>query len=239
MALNSNDKKQKGSIERDRRNILRHIEQPTLLFLCRIVPSFVTSNMLTVFGLLGSLLVPTAFYLAHTHQNRNYLFIAILGFAIQWFGDSLDGRLAYYRNIPRKWFGFSLDMIMDWMALIMMSFGFYIYLEEPYKITVFFFATFYAWAMIVALLKYKITDQYIIDPGPVGPTEVRVILCLIILAEVYFAGTIKTFAMIVTGVIMVIDIIDTVKTIKLGDERDKREKEEKRKNEEIKNAVHN
>jgi phosphatidylserine synthase len=40
------------------------------------------------------------------------------GFAINWFGDSLDGRIAYYRNTPRKWYGFALDCIMDWLSLV-------------------------------------------------------------------------------------------------------------------------
>ena len=223
------DNKQKGSIERDRRNILRHIEQPTLLFLCRKLPAFITSNMLTAFGFFGSLLVPISFWMAHSTDNKYYLFLAIFGFAIQWFGDSLDGRIAYFRNTPRKWFGFTLDMIMDWLALIMMSLGFYLYLEESYRIFVFLFATFYAWAMIVALLKYKITNQYIIDPGPLGPTENRIIICLIIFAEIFFTDTIKVFAIIATTAILIIDIVDTFNAIKLGDERDIREKEEKRK----------
>src|SRR3954470_22587468 len=95
------------SVDRKRTNLLRGIEQPTLIFLCRILPRWVSPNMLTLIGFLGSVIVLFGFYLARS--NVYYLALSIGGLAIQWFGDSLDGRIAYYRNITRKWYGFALD----------------------------------------------------------------------------------------------------------------------------------
>ena len=46
---------------------------------------------------------------------------------INWFGDSLDGRLAYYRNKPRKWYGFSLDITVDWFTTLLIGAGYAIY----------------------------------------------------------------------------------------------------------------
>lgn len=178
---------QKKLIQRERINILRHLEQPTILFLCRILPKQITPDMLTFIGFLGTLLVFFSFYFATIFNNKIYLLLAILGFAINWFGDSLDGRIAYFRNIPRKWYGFALDCIMDWISLILMSAGYYVFIQDDYKFLVFLFACQYAWAVLLAQIKYKITDVYAIDPGPLGPTETRVIICLVILAE-YFWG---------------------------------------------------
>ena len=129
MSILGEDKKQKGSIDRTRTNILRGIEQPTILFLCRILPPFLTPNILTVIGMFGTFMVQAGFAGATYLENKNYLFVSILGFAVNWFGDSLDGRIAYYRNIPRKWFGFTLDSIMDWISLVMMSVGYFIYVK--------------------------------------------------------------------------------------------------------------
>src|SRR5690606_25118278 len=84
--------------DRKRTNLLRGIEQPVLLFLCRIMPRWVSPDMLTGIGLLGSVIVMLGFILAK--DNSANLLISVFGFAVQWVGDSLDGRIAVYRNIP-------------------------------------------------------------------------------------------------------------------------------------------
>ena len=47
MSILGEDKNQKGSIDRSRTNLLRGLEQPTLLFLCRVMPRFLTPDLLT------------------------------------------------------------------------------------------------------------------------------------------------------------------------------------------------
>lgn len=218
--------------DRQRTNILRVLEQPTLVFLCRILPKFITPDMLTAIGMLGTLTVLGGFLLAKFQHNRIFLFIAILGFAINWFGDSLDGRIAYFRGTPRKWYGFSLDIIMDWLSLVLMGVGYYFYIEDPYKFLVFTFCCAYGWSVIIVQIRYKITDIYSIDTGLLGPTEVRVIICLVILAEILFGGSMKLFSVAVNVLLISINIVDTFKLVKLGDERDKREKAQKQQSEE-------
>ena len=93
--------------DRERTNILRSAERVAVYFLVKRIPAFVTPNMLTGVGMVGSLLVLAAFILA-SYINTNYLLLGIVGIAVNWFGDSLDGRLAYYRNIPRRWYGWVL-----------------------------------------------------------------------------------------------------------------------------------
>ena len=93
------------SKDRMRTNLLKNFEQKILVSLVKRIPSFIKPDMLTFIGFLGGMTILLSFILA-TYLNRNYLLLGVPGFAINWFGDSLDGRLAYYRKQPRKWYGF-------------------------------------------------------------------------------------------------------------------------------------
>lgn len=216
--------------DRKRTNILKVLEQPTLVFLCKIMPPFVTPDMLTAVGMLGTVVVLVGFLLAR--HDKLFLLLAISGFAINWFGDSLDGRIAYYREIPRKWYGFALDSIMDWLSLVIMGIGYFYYITDDFKILVFTFCCSYAWSVVIAHIRYKITNIYTIDAGLLGPTEVRIIICLVILAEMILGGTGKytvfiIFSFAVNIALLFINIIDTYKLIQLGNERDLRDHKHK------------
>lgn len=218
--------------DRKRTNILKGLEQPTLVFLCKLMPRFVTPDMLTVIGMLGTVIVLIGFLLAKYQNKKIFLAVAIFGFALNWFGDSLDGRIAYFREIPRKWYGFALDSIMDWLSLVVMGIGYFYYITDEFRILVFTFCCAYAWSVIIAHIRYKITNIYTIDTGILGPTEVRVIICLVILAEMIFGGTGKytvftVFSIAVNIILIAINIIDTYKLIQLGDERDVRDRKHK------------
>lgn len=213
--------------DRKRTNILSNVEQRTISFLVKRVPSYITSDMLTFIGTGGSLIVLAGFILA-TYVSRDYLLLGVLGLAINWFGDSLDGRIAYYRNIPRKWYGFSLDIIMDWVSTVLIGLGYLVYARNEFELLAFIFVVLYGWAMIISQLRYKITDVYSIDSGIVGPTEIRVILSIIFIIEVIFGNLFEYFAAAICITLFIINFIDTRKLLKLGDIRDKQEREAKK-----------
>lgn len=212
--------------DRKRTNILSTVEQATISYLVKRVPDFITSNALTVIGTIGSGIVLLGFILA-TYIDRSYLLLGIAGLAVNWLGDSLDGRIAYFRNIPRKWFGFSLDIIMDWIGTVLIGLGYMVYARNEYELIAFVFVVLYGWAMIISQLRYKITDIYSIDSGLVGPTEVRVILAIILIIEVIQPHLIEYFASGMCITLFVINILDTRKLLKLGDIRDVAERAEK------------
>jgi len=214
--------------DRKRTNILNSVEQKTISFLVSRVPNSISSDMLTFTGTMGSVIVLLGFILA-TYVDRNYLLLGVLGLAINWFGDSLDGRIAYYRNIPRKWYGFSLDIIMDWVSTVLIGLGYLVYAKGPYELIAFIFVVLYGWAMIISQLRYKITDIYSIDSGIVGPTEIRVILAMIFIVEVIFGHLFEYFAGAICITLFIINILDTRKLLKLGDIRDNLEREAKQK----------
>ncbi|HSD06411.1 CDP-alcohol phosphatidyltransferase family protein [Flavobacterium sp.] len=206
--------------DRKRTNILKKAEQSTIVFLLPKVPKFISPNLLTLIGTLGSGLVFLAFVLG-TYTTNWYLLLGIIGLAINWLGDSLDGRLAYYRNIPRRWYGFALDIISDWIGIILTGFGYYIYAKNGTQIIAFAFVAFYGWSIIISQLRYKITNEYSIDSGFVGPTELRFIVALILILEVLFHGSITYLAGFITVLLFIINTIDTLKLLKLGDLKDK------------------
>ncbi|MET0945782.1 MAG: CDP-alcohol phosphatidyltransferase family protein [Flavobacterium sp.] len=215
-----NEIAQRTFSDRQRTNILKKAEQLTIVFLLPKVPKFISPNALTLLGTLGSGLVFLAFVLGAYVANW-YLLLGIIGLAINWLGDSLDGRLAYYRNIPRRWYGFALDIIADWIGIVLIGFGYYIYAENGTQIVAFAFVALYGWSIIISQLRYKITNEYSIDSGAVGPTELRFIIAFILIAEVLFPGSITYLAGLITIILLILNIIDSVKLLKLSDLKDK------------------
>jgi phosphatidylglycerophosphate synthase len=213
------------SSDRERTNILRKSEQQTIAFLVKRIPSWLSSNMLTGIGFFGNILTFVSFLLA-AYIHPYYLLLGTLGYAISWFGDSLDGRVAYYRHKSRKWYGFALDITIDWLGIVLMGLGFIIYVDGPWEMIGFAFIVMYGWEMISTLLRYKITGKYMIDSGLFGPTEVRIVISLILVAEVFFRNSILYVSSLATAILFIMNIVDTRKLLKLADECDISEKKQ-------------
>lgn len=209
------------SHDRGRTNILKTVEYRALAYLVQRIPPWMNSNMLTAIGFLGSLMVAAAFMLAYFY-HINFLLIGVAGFAVSWFGDSLDGRLAYYRMVPRIRYGFVLDVTIDWISIIVIGGGYMVYTNGPWELLGYAFVAMYGWEMIIALMRYKITGKYLIDSGILGPTEARIIISVILVIEVLFPGSIDYSALFICLVLLMVNIIDTRKLLKVSDEKDRR-----------------
>ncbi|MGD0340468.1 MAG: CDP-alcohol phosphatidyltransferase family protein [Bacteroidales bacterium] len=206
--------------DRTRTNLLRKYEQNALAYFVQRIPPGINSDMLTAFGFFGNTVVFISFILA-TYLSRNFLLLGVLGFMISWFGDSLDGRLAYFRNKPRKLYGFTLDITIDWISIILIGCGYLIYAEGIWKLMGYGFVVMYGWEMIIALMRYKITGKYSIDAGKFGPTEARIIISAIIVAEVLIPGSL-TYSLVLVGVVLfIINITDTRRLLLIADGLDK------------------
>lgn len=214
------------SKDRKRTNILREWEQKTIAYLVQRIPSWLTSDGLTAIGFVGNLMVASSFVLG-AYVNIYWLLLSLPGFIINWFGDSLDGRLAYYRNTPRKWYGFSLDVTVDWIGTILIGLGFMIYAPGAWKYSGFLFVVMYGWEMITAQLRYKISGKYSIDSGIFGPTEVRILLASFIIFEVIVPGSAVYLASAACVFLLISNLIEAKKLLKLADERDAEEKKQK------------
>jgi phosphatidylglycerophosphate synthase len=190
------------------------------------MPRFITSNILTGIGFFGNIIVAASFILA-AYFSKTFLLLGLLGFIISWFGDSLDGRLAYFRNKPRKNYGFVLDITIDWISIIIIGYGYIIYAEGIWELFGFGFVVMYGWEMIIALMRYRITGMYSIDSGIFGPTEVRIGIGAIMVAEVLLPGSLKYSASVVVIILFFVNIGDTRKLLRVADEIDKKEIKDK------------
>ncbi len=209
---------------RIRKNILKTSEFKVIAYFCRIMPAWVKPDMLTTTGIIGSIIIAAGMILAV--NNPLWLLLSVGGFVIQWFGDSLDGRLAYYRNIPRKWYGWALDLNADWISASIIGLGFYFYFPD-WKVVAFLFVVAYGGSMLLSLIRYKIADKYVIDTHMMGPTELRIIISIFLLAEILFTGILWKFALVGSIILMIINVTDTCKILGLGDQRDMHEKAQK------------
>lgn len=209
--------------ERKRTNILRNVEHLTIAWLVQRIPSWISSNMLTGIGFFGNFMVFGSFVLA-AYYGRIYLLLGVLGFMISWFGDSLDGRIAYYRNIPRKWYGFVLDITVDWLGIMFMGYGFMVYVDQPWKFLAYVFLALYGWEVITAQLRYKVTGHYSIDSGLFGPTELRIIISAILIIEFLFPGSILYLVGLILVILLIVSFLDFNKLLNLANDRDASER---------------
>ncbi|MVZ67169.1 CDP-alcohol phosphatidyltransferase [Sphingobacterium sp. DK4209] len=209
--------------DRKRTNILSNPEQRLITYLVPRIPNWITSDGLTAIGLFGSFMILGSFLLAE-YVHINYLLLGIIGFFVQWFGDSLDGRIAFYRNKSRKWYGFALDIVMDWVSTVFIGLGYVLYAQGDFKYLGFTLVALYGWAMIISQLRYRITDKYTIDAGVVGPTEIRVIISAVLVLEVFVPGSLNYSVLGICIILFFINLGDTKNLLKLGDLKDAEEK---------------
>lgn len=209
--------------DRPRSNLLKKHEQQVISWLVRRMPKWIKSDLLTAIGLFGNVIVATAFILASLYSNL-FLLLGLPGFFISWFGDSLDGRLAYYRRVPRKNYGFTLDITIDWISIIIVGFGYIIYAEGTWELLGYGFVVMYGWEMILSLTRYRLTGQYLIDSGKMGPTEVRLLISFLMISEVLVPGSLYYLAALVVLVLFVVNIFDTNNLLKTADRIDRENK---------------
>src|SRR5213080_2087822 len=107
--------------EREQTSILAPLERIALHGLVRRMPAAVNSDHLSVLGLVAMLLAGV-FYAASRH-NALWLHAVNVCVFLNWFGASLDGTLARYRNRLRPRYGFYVDHIIDTFGALFLIFG--------------------------------------------------------------------------------------------------------------------
>lgn len=174
-------------IERIQENMLARAERRLLTWLCARMPRWVTPDRLTFFGLFGALLV-FAGYLA-SNADANWLWLCIAGYAVHWFGDSLDGSLARFRKIERPRYGYFLDHSCDGVAttLVLVGIGLTPYIEMEAALIA---LAGYLLLSIHAFLSVRVLGELRLSYLNLGPTELRLILVTLTLA-MYFVGPTK------------------------------------------------
>lgn len=158
--------------------LARH-ERRALTWLAQRMPAWVMPDHLTALGLGGALLTGLAF--AGCHFLPALRWLACVGLALNWFGDSLDGSLARYRGIERPRYGFFIDHSSDVISQLAIFLGLG---ASPYmRFDVACLALLAYWlAALYTFIRATATRVFQISYLGVGPTEIRLGLLLYILA---------------------------------------------------------
>ncbi len=140
--------------------------------------------MCTFIGIFGAFFIAGSYILSS--MDRNFLWLASLGFIINWFGDSLDGTLARFRHIERPIYGFFIDHTTDAVAetLIFLGLGLTPYVSFGVASLALIA---YLLLSILAFLRTCVVGEFKISYGRLGPTEIRV-LAMMLNTAMYFGG---------------------------------------------------
>jgi phosphatidylglycerophosphate synthase len=167
--------------------LLGPLERPVLKWLAQRMPAWVTPDICTIIGVLGAVLTMLSYILSR--YESAFLWLASLGFVINWFGDSLDGTLARMRHIERPIFGFFIDHTVDAFIQIMifLSLGLTPYVSYPIASLALIG---YLLLSILVYVRTSAVGEFKISYGKLGPTEIRV-LAILLNTSMFFGGVIS------------------------------------------------
>jgi len=193
--------------------LLGPLERPALQWLAGHLPAWVTPDLMTVTGIAGALLIAISYALTQFHPA--FLWLASLGFFINWFGDSLDGTLARYRHIERPKYGFFIDHITDVLTEIIIVLGLGLTPYVTFSVACLACIAYITMSVLV-YVRMNVMGEFKISYDKLGPTEVRVIV-IILNTVIYFVGfaTIKFFLGTVPIAINAYDLVVTAITLLL------------------------
>lgn len=107
--------------QRIQTSFLNGAERKALIWMAERMPKWVTSDMLTLVGVFGAMLICAGYILSGI--DYHWLWLSSFGLVVNWFGDSLDGTLARVRNTQRPVYGYYVDHTLDCVNEFMMFLG--------------------------------------------------------------------------------------------------------------------
>ena len=158
-------------------SILNGVEKQVLVWIASHLPKWITSDMLTWFGVFGSFLVFLGYLLNNLLSAPAWIWLSSAGLVVNWFGDSLDGSIARVRKTQRPLYGFYLDHNIDCVTEFFMFIG--IGLSGMCNI----------WVPMLCFIPYLMLEVYVsinahlknefkLTYGKMGPTELRLIIII-------------------------------------------------------------
>lgn len=161
--------------QREQTSVLAPLERAALHGLARRMPAWVNSDHLSLLGLVSMLLAGVGYALSR--HNPLMLHVVNLFIFLNWFGDSLDGTVARYRNRQRPRYGFYVDHIIDTFGTMFLILGLALsgYMTERVAgvmLIVFLMLAINSYLAAYSLRIFKISQW------KMGPTEMRLILMI-------------------------------------------------------------
>lgn len=164
--------------------LLGPLERPALRWLAAHLPGWVTPDICTGIGVFGSVVIAISYALSG--WSRNFLWLASLGFIINWFGDSLDGTLARFRNIERPIYGFFIDHTVDAINEVLIFLGLGLTPYVSFNIASLALIA-YLLLSVLVYVRTCVVGEFKISYGKLGPTEIRA-LAILLNMGMYFGG---------------------------------------------------
>lgn len=158
--------------ERIQTSILNAAEKKVLVWLAKRQPRWMTSDILTGIGFFGAVVIAAGYIL--TSLNVNFLWLASLGFVINWYGDSLDGTLARVRNTQRPVYGYYLDHTVDGIneSLMFLGIGLSGLIHFPLALAI---LVVYLLLTINVSVNAHLRKEFRLTYAKLGPTEFRIL----------------------------------------------------------------
>ena len=157
-------------------SLLNEAEKHVLVWLAQRQPRWVTSDMLTGVGVIGAMVVALGYFLSNYHID--WLWLASLGFVINWYGDSLDGTLARVRKTQRPIYGFYLDHNIDGVTMALMCIG--AGLSDMLNLSIAFAVlAVYLLLSISVYINAHLKGEFKLTYAGMGPTEFRLVMILV------------------------------------------------------------
>ena len=158
-------------------------ERRVLNWLCERMPLTVMPDHLTLIGVAGAVMVFAGFVLSS--DSRWWLWLAVLGFVVHWFGDSLDGSLARFRRIERPLYGYFLDHTVDAICNLLLMAGLGCTPWVRMDVALFTLIGYYLLCMYV-FINNQVSGVFQLSFVWLGPTELRFALILISISMFFF-----------------------------------------------------
>ncbi|TBW39546.1 CDP-alcohol phosphatidyltransferase family protein [Siculibacillus lacustris] len=156
--------------ERIHASPLSELERRALTLLVRWIPDRVTPDHLTAFGILGAVVTMAGY--AACWLSPAFVWLASLGLAIHWFGDSLDGSLARHRRVERPRYGYFLDQNIDAVGNLMIGVGIGLSPWVDLRVALFALTTYHMLSIYV-FVRVHVSGEFHVTVAHSGPTEIR------------------------------------------------------------------
>lgn len=155
------------------RSLTAGVEKRVLEAMARRAPQWVTSDQLTVLGLVAQVGAGACYALAR--WDRRVLLAGIVCLALNWLGDSLDGTLARVRQQQRPRYGFYVDHVVDQLGALAMMAGLAVSGLVHAEVAVAMLVGFLLLSAESYLATYTL-GRFEMSQGWFGPTEIRLLL---------------------------------------------------------------
>jgi archaetidylinositol phosphate synthase len=209
------------------------LERRALRWLAERMPSWATPDRLTAVGFVAQIGAGVAY--ASAREDQRWLHAVNFCLLANWFGDSLDGSIARFRNESRPRYGFYLDHMVDALGAFFLLGGMGLSGLLDSRLAVGLLIVYLLMNINVYLATHT-RGVFKISYGAFGGTELRILLALANLAafawpEVRVAGlelglfdVFALFGLLGLGVVLTRSVVQNARFLAEEERLDRRER---------------